>query len=125
MAKKISWIEAIPEDAREELIHDLSENKQSDLVPLQINDNVYWIPMEVNMLITALEEKEVYDLDPLQSQVEYQKIKGKRHYIYDHISEFYNDHPEVTPTKNWRDGNEGDWVWSDDKRIIKIIDDVF
>jgi hypothetical protein len=67
MAKKISWIEAIPEDAREELIHDLSENKQSDLVPLQINDNVYWIPTEVNMLITALEEKEVYDLDPLQS----------------------------------------------------------
>ena len=67
MAEKISWIEAIPEDAREELIHDLSENKQSDLVPLQINDNVYWIPMEVNMLITALEEKEVYDLDPLQS----------------------------------------------------------
>ena len=67
MAKKISWIEAIPEDARKELIHDLSENKQSDLVPLQINDNVYWIPMEVNMLITALEEKEVYDLDPLQS----------------------------------------------------------
>ena len=67
MAKKISWIEAIPEDAREELIHDLSENKQSDLVPLQINDNVYWIPTEVNMLITALEEKEVYDVDPLQS----------------------------------------------------------
>ena len=67
MAKKISWIEAIPEDAREELIHDLSENKQSDLVPLQINDNVYWIPTEVNMLITALEEKEVYDLDPLQN----------------------------------------------------------
>ena len=67
MAKKISWIEAIPEDAREELIHDLSINKQFDLVPLEINGNVYWIPMEVNMLITALEEKEVYDLDPLQS----------------------------------------------------------
>ena len=67
MASRISWIEAIPEDAREELIHDLSENKKSDLVPLQINDNVYWIPMEVNMLITALEEQEVQDLDPLQS----------------------------------------------------------
>ena len=63
MAKKISWIEAIPEDAREELIHDLSENKQSDLVPLEINGNVYWIPMEVNMLITALEEQEVQDID--------------------------------------------------------------
>ena len=63
MAKRISWIEAIPEDAREELIHDLSENKQSDLVPLEINGNVYWIPMEVNMLITALEEQEVQDID--------------------------------------------------------------
>ena len=67
MTKKISWIDAIPEDAREELIHDLSKNEQSDLVPLQINDNVYWIPMEVNMLITALEEQEVKDLDTLQS----------------------------------------------------------
>ena len=67
MANRISWIEAIPEDAREELIHDLSKNKQSDLVPLQINDNVYWIPTELNMLITALEENEVYDLDPLQN----------------------------------------------------------
>ena len=63
MAKRISWIEAIPEDAREELIHDLSMNKQSDLVPLEINGNVYWIPMEVNMLITALEEQEVQDID--------------------------------------------------------------
>ena len=63
MAKRISWIEAIPEDAREELIHDLSENKKSDLVPLEINGNVYWIPMEVNMLITALEEQEVQDID--------------------------------------------------------------
>jgi len=53
--------------------------------------------------------------------VEYQKIKGERHYIYDHISEFYNDHPEVTPTKNWRDGDEGDWVWSDDKRIVQLL----
>ena len=63
MAKRISWIEAIPEDAREELIHDLSTNKQSDLVPLEINGNVYWIPMEVNMLITALEEQDVQDID--------------------------------------------------------------
>ena len=63
MANRISWIEAIPEDAREELIHDLSMNKQSDLVPLEINGNVYWIPMEVNMLITALEEQDVQDID--------------------------------------------------------------
>ena len=67
MANKISWIDAIPLDAREELLHDLSSNVEADLVPLQINDHVYWIPIEVNLLISALEDKEVQDIDPPQS----------------------------------------------------------
>ena len=67
MADRISWIDAIPKDAREELLHDLSSNVHADLVPLQINDHVYWIPMEVNLLISALEDKEVQDIDPPQS----------------------------------------------------------
>ena len=67
MADRISWIDAIPKDAREELLHDLSSNVHADLVPLQINDQVYWIPVEVNLLISALEDKEVQDIDPPQS----------------------------------------------------------
>ena len=67
MAERISWIDAIPKDAREELLHDLSSNVHADLVPLQINDQVYWIPVEVNLLISALEDKEVQDIDPPQS----------------------------------------------------------
>ena len=67
MAERISWIDAIPNDAREELLHDLSSNVHADLVPLQINDQVYWIPIEVNLLISALEYKEVQDIDPPQS----------------------------------------------------------
>ena len=67
MADRISWIDAIPNDAREELLHDLSSNVHADLVPLQINDQVYWIPLEVNLLISALEDKEVQDIDPPQS----------------------------------------------------------
>ena len=67
MAERISWINAIPKDAREELLHDLLSNKHSDLVPLQINDHVYWIPIEVNLLISALEDKTVQDIDPPQS----------------------------------------------------------
>ena len=67
MADRISWIDAIPNDAREELLHDLSSNVEADLVPLQINDHVYWIPMEVNLLISALEDKTVQDIDPPQS----------------------------------------------------------
>ena len=53
--------------------------------------------------------------------MEYQKIKGKRHYVYDHISEFYNDHPNETPNEDWRNANEGDGVWSDDKRIVQLL----
>ena len=67
MADRISWIDAIPNDAREELLHDLSSNVHADLVPLQINDQVYWIPIEVNLLISALEDKTVQDIDPPQS----------------------------------------------------------
>ena len=67
MAERISWIDAIPKDAREELLHDLSSNDKADLVPLQINDQVYWIPMEVNLLISALEDKEVQDIETPQS----------------------------------------------------------
>ena len=53
--------------------------------------------------------------------MDYREIKRVRHYVYDHISEFYNDHPDVTPVDNWRQANEGDWVWSDDKRIIQLL----
>ena len=53
--------------------------------------------------------------------MEYRKIKGNRHYIYEHISEFYNVHADVTPLKNWRDGLESDWVYSDDNRIIQLL----
>jgi len=67
MSERISWIDAIPKDAREELLHDLSSNVEADLVPLQINDHVYWIPMEVNLLISALEDKKVQDIETPQS----------------------------------------------------------
>jgi hypothetical protein len=53
--------------------------------------------------------------------MEYRKIRNKKHYIYDHISEFYNDHPEETPLKDWRNANEGDWVWSDDNKIVQLL----
>ena len=62
MAEKTTWLEAIPLDAREELMHDLSADNPSDLVPLQINDRIYWIPLEVNMLIKALESNMISDI---------------------------------------------------------------
>jgi hypothetical protein len=50
-----------------------------------------------------------------------QKIKGVEHFVYNHISEFYNDHPDKTPIKNWREGKQDDWVWSDDERIVQLL----
>jgi len=69
MANKISWIDAIPEDAREELMHDISANQPYDLVPLEINNNIYWIPLEVNLLIRALEDDRVSDLEREQEGI--------------------------------------------------------
>tara|TARA_Y100001951_G_scaffold70358_1_gene57191 strand:- start:681 stop:1475 length:795 start_codon:yes stop_codon:yes gene_type:complete len=53
--------------------------------------------------------------------VRYRAIKGKRHYVYDHISEFYSEYPNRTPIKDWRDGEQGDWVWSDDESIVQLL----
>lgn len=53
--------------------------------------------------------------------MEYKKIKGKSHYIYDDISEFSSEHSDKTPIQNWRDGKENDWVYSDDDRIIQLL----
>jgi len=69
MAEKTTWLDAIPEDAREELMHDISANQPYDLVPLEINNNIYWIPLEVNLLIRALEDDRVSDLEREQEGI--------------------------------------------------------
>ena len=69
MAEKTTWLDAIPEDAREELMHDISANQPYVLVPLEINNNIYWIPLEVNLLIRALEDDRVSDLEREQEGI--------------------------------------------------------
>ena len=55
--------------------------------------------------------------------MEYKKIKGNRHYIFDDIEEyleFFKD--DASPViKNWRNGKENDWVYSDDNRILQLL----
>ena len=53
--------------------------------------------------------------------MEYQKIKGKKHFVYDDIDEWRENHPDETLKKNWREADEEDWVESDDGRIIQIL----
>tara|TARA_Y100000034_G_scaffold34027_1_gene41694 strand:- start:339 stop:1109 length:771 start_codon:yes stop_codon:yes gene_type:complete len=53
--------------------------------------------------------------------MEYRKISGKKHYVYDDIDEFLEHHPEGEVKKDWRLASEGDWVWSDDDRIVQLL----
>tara|TARA_R110002020_G_scaffold33780_5_gene102657 strand:- start:3304 stop:4089 length:786 start_codon:yes stop_codon:yes gene_type:complete len=57
--------------------------------------------------------------------MEYKKIKGVKHYIFDGLDEFdeffkdKEDKPNVF--FDWRTAEEGSWVMSDDSRIIQIL----
>ena len=48
-------------------------------------------------------------------------IKGKEHYLYDDLEEFKAFCPNKSVFCNWREGNEGDWVYTDDKFICQIL----
>jgi len=53
--------------------------------------------------------------------VESRKIRHKRHYVYDNKKEWKADHPNGILHSEWRDAKEGDWVLSDDKRIVQLL----
>ena len=61
--------------------------------------------------------------------MEYRKIKGKRHYVYDSKTEFSQHHAhlegvssiKMNLVEDWRDGKEGDWVVSDDDRVVQLL----
>ena len=53
--------------------------------------------------------------------MDYKEIKDKFHYLYDDLKEFKVKHPETTPERNWREGREGEWVFTDDMNICQIL----
>jgi|TARA_Y100000310_G_scaffold222525_1_gene224242 hypothetical protein len=53
--------------------------------------------------------------------MDFKKIKNKEHYIYDNIDEFNVYNPETPVRHNWRHGDEGEWVFTDDGYVCKIL----
>ena len=54
--------------------------------------------------------------------MEYRTIKKNKHYVYENIEEFYKHNPTTTIVKeDWKSSNEGDWVKSDDGRIVQLL----
>jgi hypothetical protein len=54
------------------------------------------------------------------------KIKGINHYVFDDIKEFteYFELQQKQPPhviKDWREGKQDEWVYSDDKRIVQLL----
>ena len=53
--------------------------------------------------------------------MEKKKIRKISHYVYDDIDEFREHHPNMAVHPDWRKANEGDWVYSDDGRIVQLL----
>tara|TARA_Y100000296_G_C4984244_1_gene162166 strand:+ start:271 stop:456 length:186 start_codon:yes stop_codon:yes gene_type:complete len=56
MAEVMKWLQLFPIEIQEEILQNISDMK-IERVPIQINDNVYWIPSEVSDLINSLETR--------------------------------------------------------------------
>ena len=53
--------------------------------------------------------------------MDYKKVKGVNHYLYDSIQEFRVHHPNALLNENWRKAEEGDWVLTDDQNVCQIL----
>ena len=53
--------------------------------------------------------------------MDFKEIKGTKHYIYDNKDEFSIDHPDIPVRHNWRHGEEGEWVSTDDGFVCQIL----
>ena len=56
--------------------------------------------------------------------MDFKEIKGQRHYLYNSKEEFYSlTKEDIAVRKNWRDGSENDWVFTDDQYVCQILKD--
>ena len=53
--------------------------------------------------------------------MEFKKIKGKEHRLYDNMAEFMAFNEKLAVSGDWRRGNEGDWVYTDDLYVCQIL----
>ena len=53
--------------------------------------------------------------------MDFKKIKNKEHFLYDNIDEFNVYHPESPVRHSWRDGDEGEGVFTDDGYICQVL----
>ena len=53
--------------------------------------------------------------------MDFKDIKEHRHYLYDNLGEFQVFVENTAIVENWRDGEEGDWVLTDDGYVCQVL----
>ena len=53
--------------------------------------------------------------------MESKKIKKVEHIVYDNVQEFQEDNPDINLYFDWKKAKEGDWVLSDDNRVVQLL----
>lgn len=53
--------------------------------------------------------------------MDFKEIKNTKHYLYDNLKEFEIDNPTIPVRHNWRHGEEGEWVYTDDNFVCQIL----
>jgi len=53
--------------------------------------------------------------------MEIKEIKGVKHYLYENDEEFQVFCPGLSIVGNWRNGLEGEWVYTDDEFICQVL----
>ena len=57
--------------------------------------------------------------------MDFKEIKNTEHYIYDDLQEFRLHNSEGVVRHNWRHGDEGEWVYTDDDFVCQILKKTF
>ena len=53
--------------------------------------------------------------------MDFKKIKGREHRLYDNMAEFMAFNESLAVSGDWRHGDEGDWVYTDDLYVCQIL----
>ena len=53
--------------------------------------------------------------------MDFKEIKNTKHYLYDNKNEFEIYHRTLPVRHNWRHGEEGEWVYTDDGFVCQIL----
>ena len=54
--------------------------------------------------------------------MKHKSIRGKKHYVFDNFEEYVEHFEEdAVEVKDWKTGEEGDWVLADDGGIVQLL----